>query len=328
MTATHPSTDTYRDYRGHRLAGAVRPTSPLRLPFAQATPQPAAAPPRVPVGQDGFVIRVGERRLPAAVRPARPGRRPVRARRCGRADQSTRSRFRRLRPYLRGRFARRFEFMFIPDFAGGTLVVQDAYLDTRLLAGLPRPRRQGQDARRSRASALGDSNLLFFERALPTCSSRIATSASRCWATSAGGDVSYLGGVMNGVADGGSADVDTNDGKDVAGRFIVRPFNTRPRRTPLRGLGLRHRADRTGSQAGAAALPVVRTPIAAADVLHLRAAPSPTARGRATRRRPSTTTRRSAGSPSTCTPNCRSAQRRCRATTSRTTRGRSPARGC
>jgi len=38
--------------------------------------------------------------------------------------------FNRLRPYLQGRFSRRFEFYFVPDFAGGTLVVQDAYVDT------------------------------------------------------------------------------------------------------------------------------------------------------------------------------------------------------
>src|SRR5262245_23982639 len=38
--------------------------------------------------------------------------------------------FGRLRPYLRGRFSKRFEFYFNPDFAGGNLVVQDAYVDT------------------------------------------------------------------------------------------------------------------------------------------------------------------------------------------------------
>src|SRR5262249_53307379 len=36
----------------------------------------------------------------------------------------------RLRPYVRGRFSRRFEFYFAPDFAGGNLSVQDAYIDT------------------------------------------------------------------------------------------------------------------------------------------------------------------------------------------------------
>src|SRR5262249_50492971 len=36
----------------------------------------------------------------------------------------------RLRPYVRGRFSRRFEFYFAPDFAGGNLSVLDAYIDT------------------------------------------------------------------------------------------------------------------------------------------------------------------------------------------------------
>src|SRR5215204_2947326 len=37
---------------------------------------------------------------------------------------------RRIRPYLRGRFARNFEFYVNPDFAGGVVVLQDAYVDT------------------------------------------------------------------------------------------------------------------------------------------------------------------------------------------------------
>ena len=75
-----------------------------------------------------------------------------------------------------------------------------------------------------------------------------------------GGLVSYLGGVMNGVADGGSADVDTTDSKDVSGRFIVRPFNNLAATHAARGLGLGISGS-TGTATGAAALPLLRTQI-------------------------------------------------------------------
>jgi phosphate-selective porin OprO/OprP len=62
---------------------------------------------------------------------------------------------------------------------------------------------------------------------------------------------------MNGVPDGGSADVDAADGKDISGRLIVRPF-TKAATSPLRGLGLAVSAS-NGRQAGAGALPAFRT---------------------------------------------------------------------
>jgi len=74
----------------------------------------------------------------------------------------------------------------------------------------------------------------------------------------AGGAVSYLAGVMNGVADGGSADLDSNDGKDVSGRLVVRPFQKQPAGNPVRGLGLAISGS-TGMQSGSLALPTLRT---------------------------------------------------------------------
>jgi hypothetical protein len=38
----------------------------------------------------------------------------------------------RLRPYVRGRLSRNIEIYFAPEFAGGNVVVQDAYIDTIL----------------------------------------------------------------------------------------------------------------------------------------------------------------------------------------------------
>ena len=164
--------------------------------------------------------------------------------------------FRRLRPYLRGRFSRRFEFYLNPDFAGGTLVVQDAYVDTifspafRIRAGKGKTP-FGLERLHSA------SNLLFFERALPTALVPNRDLGIQVLGDISGGVVSYLAGVMNGVPDGGSADLDTNDGKDVSGRLVVRPFN-KIATSPLRGLGLAISGS-TGRQTGAGALPTFRT---------------------------------------------------------------------
>jgi phosphate-selective porin OprO/OprP len=62
---------------------------------------------------------------------------------------------------------------------------------------------------------------------------------------------------MNGVPDGGSADADTSDDKDVAGRVLVRPFRRRPAH-PLRGLGIGLAGSR-GRHEGPSALTPLRT---------------------------------------------------------------------
>jgi phosphate-selective porin OprO and OprP len=62
---------------------------------------------------------------------------------------------------------------------------------------------------------------------------------------------------MNGVADGAGADLDANDGKDVAGRIVIRPF-IRGHSAPWRPLTL-GLAGTWGHQEGAGALPNYRT---------------------------------------------------------------------
>ena len=63
---------------------------------------------------------------------------------------------------------------------------------------------------------------------------------------------------MNGVVDGGSGDLDTNDGKDIVGTADRQAVHQRSRRALLRGLGLAVSGTR-GSQTGAGALPTLRT---------------------------------------------------------------------
>ncbi|MGH9158673.1 MAG: OprO/OprP family phosphate-selective porin [Vicinamibacteraceae bacterium] len=160
---------------------------------------------------------------------------------------------RRLRTYLRGRIAERFEFYFNPDFAGGELVVQDAYIDTHFT-----------DAFRVRVGKAktpfglerlhAAASLLFFDRALPNTLVPNRDFGVQVMGDVAGNVISYAAGVLNGVTDGASADVDTNDSFDVAGRLVVRPF-TDATPAPLHGLGFAM----SGSTGTRSELPSFRT---------------------------------------------------------------------
>jgi phosphate-selective porin OprO/OprP len=220
--------------------------------------QPAEEPsvlPRVVAGQDGFAIQSpdGDFRLQFGLLVHADGRFAA-----GDAEDQVIDTFafRRLRPYLRSRFSGRFEFYFNPDFAGGMLVVQDAYVDTIFSPGFRV--RIGKGKTPFGLERLHPaSNLLFFNRALPTALVPNRDLGVQILGDVGGGLVSYLAGVMNGVADGGSADVDNGDGKDISGRVIVRPF-ARLTPSPLRGLGLAVSGS-SGRQSGAGALPTFRT---------------------------------------------------------------------
>ena len=219
---------------------------------------PGVPPPaRVVAGQDGIAIESGngEYRLQIGLLSQADGRFVVED--DAEAVNDTFA-FRRLRPYLRGRILRRFEFFLNPDFAGGTLVVQDAYLDT-VFAPAFRIRVGKGKTPFGMERLHSSSNMLFMDRALPTALVPNRDIGIQVLGDVSGGVVSYLAGVMNGVADGGSADLDTNDGKDVSGRLVFRPF-TRNVASPLRGLGVGISGS-TGEQAGAAALPSLRTQI-------------------------------------------------------------------
>jgi phosphate-selective porin OprO/OprP len=224
--------------------------------FAQAAqPQPAPAPTRIVAGQDGFAIESGngDFRLQIGLLVQADGRFVLHDDQEQVIDTFA---FRRLRPYLRGRFSRRFEFYFNPDFAGGTLVVQDAYVDT-VFAPAFRIRAGKGKTPFGLERLHSASNLLFFNRAMPTALAPNRDLGIQVLGDIGGGLVSYLAGVMNGVPDGGSSDLDTGDGKDVSGRLVVRPF-TRIGTSPLRGLGVALSGS-TGRQAGANALLTFRT---------------------------------------------------------------------
>ena len=61
---------------------------------------------------------------------------------------------RRVRPIVEGTVGGIYDFRFTPDFAQGRTVIQDAYVDRALRAGLPAHGRQVQGAHRPRAPAV------------------------------------------------------------------------------------------------------------------------------------------------------------------------------
>ena len=135
-------------------------------------------------------------------------------------------------------------------------MVQDAYLDTVFAPSFRL--RVGKTKTPFGLERLQSvSNMLFFERALPTALVPNRDVGVQVLGEISGGLVSYAAGVMNGVTDGSSGDLDANEGKDLAGRLVVRPF-ARADPAALRPLtvGL---AGTWGQQEGPGALPNYRT---------------------------------------------------------------------
>jgi phosphate-selective porin OprO and OprP len=233
--------------------------SALAQPTASpATPQEQPAAPVASAGEDGFVIQsaTGDYRLQFGVLLQAEGRFALHD-----EDMDVVSTFalRRIRPQLRGRIARRFEFFLNPDFAGGTLVLQDAYIDTRFSSTFIVRLGKGKTPfGLERLTSAG--TLVFLERALPTALVPNRDVGIQVFGDLRGGILSYAAGVLNGVADGGSSDVDTNDGKDLVGRIAIRPFGPPvgdpEKQRPANGLTIAI-AGTTGNQTGA--LATIRT---------------------------------------------------------------------
>ncbi|HEX2224546.1 MAG TPA: porin [Thermoanaerobaculia bacterium] len=165
---------------------------------------------------------------------------------------------RRIRPIFEGTLAKFLDFRIMPDFAQGQTVLQDGYLEARVS---PRFRIRGGKFKPpvSLERLQSATDLLFVERAFPTNlvpNRDLGIQFSGDVGT--GGALNYAVGFFNGVPDGGSADVDTNDGKDVAARL----FYTAPKESGLRGLGIGIGGS-VGDQEGTTAapgLPAFRTP--------------------------------------------------------------------
>ena len=200
-----------------------------------------------------------------------------------------------------------------------------------VFAGFPGPRRQGEDAVRLRAAAARRRTCCSSSERFPTALAPNRDIGVQVLGDLFGGVVSYLAGVMNGVADGASADVETNDSKDLAGRLVVRPFNRAKAGSAAARTRFRRRGVAGRRSAASCALPVLRTQTLQQPyfsyAIAATPAPSPTAFGPATRRASGTSTRPSAAGPNTSTRDTRPARRH-PSTTSTMTPGRLRAPGC
>jgi phosphate-selective porin OprO/OprP len=151
---------------------------------------------------------------------------------------------RRVRAQAQGRVARYFDFYLNVDFAGGLVNLRDAYFETtfsswfHVRAG--KMKAPFSYDRNARAAAV-----LLGERGLTTTVAPDRDIGVQLLGDLAGERVSYAVALTNGVIDGGSAEGDTNDAKDVTGRIVARPWTRSPRH-PLSGLGLAVAAN-TGS---------------------------------------------------------------------------------
>lgn len=142
---------------------------------------------------------------------------------------------RRARPIFMGTLWKDFDFLFLPEFAGGNLAsggaanvgpgnILDAYANYRL-----RPELQIRVGKFKAPVGLEvlqtDSYLFFTERGLPSDlmpSRDIGIMVhGKLWDSF----LSYQVGVFNGIGDGlNSSNIDFDDEKDVAGRVVLQPF--------------------------------------------------------------------------------------------------------
>ncbi len=204
---------------------------------AQAAAQPAKTAAFVTAGPDGFALQSADNNFVLRLR--------------GYAQADGRFYFndkahietdtfimRRVRPVLEGTVFRDFDFRIMPDFGNGassTTLLQDAYLEWRhwpwlkIRAGkykVPVGLEWLEEDRWTTFAERGMSLDLVPQRDVGVQVSGDVI----------GGIVTYQAGIFNGVVDGGIADVDSWDNKDVAARIFIQPFKTTDI-APLKGLG-------------------------------------------------------------------------------------------
>jgi len=133
--------------------------------------------------------------------------------------------FRSIRVDLQGTLFEHYDFRLLPDFAGGKLVIQEAYADIRY--GDAVKLRFGKFKVPFGLERLqSEVNTTFVERGLPSQIVPNRDLGAQVFGELARGIVAYQLGVFNGVADGQSGDGDVSDDKELAARVFVKPFVT------------------------------------------------------------------------------------------------------
>ncbi len=144
---------------------------------------------------------------------------------------------RKARPILQGTVFRDFDFLFVPDFGGGSPQICDAYLNYRYSPAL-----QLQAGRFKSPVGLeqlqSDPSTLFNERSLVTDLVPNRDLGFELRGDLLGGSISYAAGIFNGTGDArNTSNADIEDNKAFAGRLFLQPFKTTSV-TALKGLGL------------------------------------------------------------------------------------------
>ncbi len=131
--------------------------------------------------------------------------------------------FRRVRPFVEGTAFEFIDFRVMPDFANSTLTLFDAYVNFRYLTQL-----QLQGGKFKPPVGLerlqSATATMFIERGFPTLLVPSRDLGGMIHGELANGFFTYQVGGFNGVRDGGTQDVDTDDGKDVVGRIFLHPL--------------------------------------------------------------------------------------------------------
>ncbi|MEI6567133.1 MAG: porin [Verrucomicrobiota bacterium] len=172
---------------------------------------------------------------------------------------------RRARPIFEGTVYNNYDFRVMLDFASGINssaanngFLQDAYVNARFA-----PEFQVQVGKFKEPVGLerlqSGANILFVERGYPTQLVPNRDVGVQLQGDLFGGLLRYEAGVFNGVADGGSGDVDASDDeKDIAGRLFATPFKDGAKEI-VRGLGFGV-AGTTGNQDGSGLVSKFKTP--------------------------------------------------------------------
>jgi phosphate-selective porin OprO/OprP len=144
--------------------------------------------------------------------------------------------FRSIRPELRGTLYRYYDFRLLPDFAGGKLVIQEAYVDLHYTDAI--------EVRFGKFKVpFGLERLqpevatTFVERGLPSLLTPNRDLGVELFGVLFAGVVSYQVGVFDGIADNASVDSDTSNHKDLAARLFITPFVCGPSYARALGFG-------------------------------------------------------------------------------------------
>jgi phosphate-selective porin OprO/OprP len=143
---------------------------------------------------------------------------------------------RRVRPIVQATLFKVVDFRVTPDFGDGRTVIQDAYVDLRVKPML-RVRGGKFKAPFGLERLASASDLMFIERGAPTAIAPNRDMGVMVWGETAASVFSYGLGVFDGVVDGGSTDIDDQDGKDGTGRVFLQPFARSTTRDRLLWLG-------------------------------------------------------------------------------------------